>query len=101
MSITRWQPDGNSVCPPSAVQHGSRGGRVRRRARQARGPVARGARRGITVSVRPAHTRYDGDVVFACAAPSKDAAGEADLDLLGVLATEAVAAAVRGAVTRT
>lgn len=55
---------------------------------------------GITVSVRPAHTRYDGDVVFACAAPSEDAAGEAELDLLGVLATEAVAAAVRGVATR-
>ncbi|MGH2747270.1 MAG: P1 family peptidase [Actinomycetota bacterium] len=61
--------------------------------------AARGAD-GITVSVRPAHTRYDGDVVFACAAPSEDSAGEAELDLLGVLATEAVAAAVRGAVTR-
>ena len=50
---------------------------------------------GITVSVRPAHTRYDGDVAFANAAP---AAGPADIDVLGPLATRAVAAAVRNAV---
>jgi L-aminopeptidase/D-esterase-like protein len=51
---------------------------------------------GVTLSIRPAHTRYDGDVTFACAAPSE--AASADLDLLGRLATEAVAAAVRAAV---
>jgi L-aminopeptidase/D-esterase-like protein len=52
---------------------------------------------GITTSVRPAHTRYDGDVVFAVAAPGPP--GEpADLDVLGHLATRAVAAAVRDAV---
>ena len=54
---------------------------------------------GVTVSVRPAHTRYDGDVTFACAAPSR-ADSPADLDVLGRLATEAVANAVRQAVTR-
>jgi len=53
---------------------------------------------GITVSVRPAHTRYDGDVCFAIAAPPKEGP-EANLDVLGVLATEAVAAAVRNAVS--
>ncbi|MGH2829725.1 MAG: P1 family peptidase, partial [Actinomycetota bacterium] len=53
---------------------------------------------GITVAVRPAHTRYDGDVVFAIAAPGKDAPGEERLDLAGVLATRAVAAAIRAAV---
>ena len=52
---------------------------------------------GITVSIRPAHTRYDGDVCFAIAAPPKEGL-EADLDALGVLATEAVAAAIRNAV---
>ena len=52
---------------------------------------------GITISVRPAHTRYDGDVCFAIAAPPKEGP-EANLDVLGVLATEAVAAAVRNAV---
>jgi L-aminopeptidase/D-esterase-like protein len=63
--------------------------------RDARWLAARGAD-GITVSVRPAHTRYDGDVVFAAA--RLGAAGGAALDVLGELATEAVAAAVRAAV---
>ncbi|HEV2755786.1 MAG TPA: P1 family peptidase [Actinomycetota bacterium] len=53
---------------------------------------------GITVAVKPAHTRYDGDVVFGVAAPPAEGAPPADLDLLGPLATEAVAAAVRSAV---
>ncbi|MEA2460863.1 MAG: hypothetical protein QOH90_1040 [Actinomycetota bacterium] len=52
---------------------------------------------GITISVRPAHTRYDGDVVFAIAAPGP-VAGPQDLDVLGHLATRAVAEAVRNAV---
>ena len=55
---------------------------------------------GITVAVRPAHTRYDGDVVFALAAPPPPDAPPADLDVLGPLATEAVATAVRDAVTQ-
>lgn len=54
---------------------------------------------GITLSVRPAHTRYDGDVVFAVAAPD-DSGRTANLDVLGHLATEAVAEAVRNAVRR-
>lgn len=54
---------------------------------------------GITVSVRPAHTRYDGDVVFAIAAPADRPASPAELDVLGHLATEAVADAVRAAVS--
>ena len=53
---------------------------------------------GITVSVRPAHTRYDGDIVFAVAAPGPPA-GPQDLDVLGYLATRAVAGAVRDAVS--
>ena len=53
---------------------------------------------GVTTSIRPAHTRYDGDVCFAIAAPPPDGAPEADLDVLGVLATQAVAAAVRASV---
>lgn len=52
---------------------------------------------GITIAVRPAHTRYDGDVVFASAVPGPDDA-TVDLDLLGQLATRAVADAVRNAV---
>ena len=64
--------------------------------------AARGAD-GITTAVRPAHTRYDGDVVFALAAhPPGDVDDVAaqDLDVLGNLATQAVAEAVRSAVRR-
>jgi L-aminopeptidase/D-esterase-like protein len=53
---------------------------------------------GIARSVRPAHTRFDGDVVFACAAPSTAAMQPVEIDLIGYLATEAVATAVRRAV---
>ncbi len=53
---------------------------------------------GVVKSVRPAHTRYDGDVVFAVAAPGVAGAAAPNLDVLGYLATEAVAAAVRDAV---
>lgn len=66
--------------------------------RDARWLAARGAD-GITLSVRPAHTRYDGDVVFAVCSSHGRAAG-ASLDVLGRLATEAVASAVRNAVRR-
>ena len=70
--------------------------------RQVRWLAERGSD-GITVSVRPAHTRYDGDVVFAVAAPAgSDAHGAAgavpNLDVLGLLATRAVGGAVRNAV---
>jgi L-aminopeptidase/D-esterase-like protein len=54
---------------------------------------------GIALSVRPAHTRYDGDVVFAVAAPPLPDAESAQIDVLGMLATRAVAAAVRNAVS--
>ena len=64
--------------------------------RDARWLAARGTD-GVTTSIRPAHTRYDGDVVFAVAAPD-GSGGAPDLDVLGVLATAAVAEAVRNAV---
>ena len=63
--------------------------------REIRFLASRGAD-GITITVRPAHTRYDGDVVFAIAAP--DGGRTPNLDILGHLATEAVAGAVRAAV---
>ncbi len=72
--------------------------------RQARWLAQRGSD-GITVSVRPAHTRYDGDVVFAVAGsddvgrPPRLVHQAEDLDVLGFLATRAVAAAVRNAVS--
>jgi L-aminopeptidase/D-esterase-like protein len=59
--------------------------------------LARRASDGVTTSVRPAHTRYDGDVAFAVAAPPRESAPP-DLDLLGYLVTRAVADAVRNAV---
>ena len=64
---------------------------------QARWLASRGSD-GITVAVRPAHTRYDGDVVFAVAASSEDW-DAANVDLLGMLATQAVAGAIRDAVS--
>ena len=68
--------------------------------RQVRWLAERGSD-GITVSVSPAHTRYDGDVTFAVAAPTvAKPPRSANLDVLGFLATRAVAAAVRNAVTR-
>ncbi len=67
--------------------------------REARWLAARGSD-GIALSVRPAHTRYDGDVVFGIAVPPRPGQEPANLDILGMLATEAVAAAVRNAVLR-
>jgi len=64
---------------------------------QVRFLAARGSD-GITKAVRPAHTRYDGDVVFAVAGPPPAGAPPANLDVLGLLAADAVAAAVRNAV---
>jgi L-aminopeptidase/D-esterase-like protein len=52
---------------------------------------------GVTSTIRPAHTRYDGDVTFAIAAPPAGHA-TANVDLLAYLATRAVAEAVRNAV---
>lgn len=66
---------------------------------QVRFLAARGSD-GITKAVRPAHTRYDGDVVFAVAGTPATGAPRASLDVLGLLATEAVAAAIRNAVRR-
>ena len=53
---------------------------------------------GVTATVRPAHTRYDGDVAFAIAAPAGPDEALPNVDLLGLLARTAVTAAVRNAV---
>jgi len=58
--------------------------------------LAQRASDGVTVSVRPAHTRYDGDVAFIVATPGPTE--PTTLDVLGPLVTRAVAAAVRDAV---
>ncbi len=55
---------------------------------------------GITQAIRPAHTRYDGDVAFAVTIPGGTATAT-DLDVLGVLSTIATATAVRAAVATT
>ena len=62
----------------------------------ARWLAARGSD-GITTAIRPAHTRYDGDVVFAIAAGARPTSPR-DLDVLGYLATRAVAGALRASV---
>jgi L-aminopeptidase/D-esterase-like protein len=67
---------------------------------QVRFLAARGSD-GITKAVRPAHTRYDGDLVFAMTGPPPAGAPKANLDVLGLLAADAVAAAVRNAVRPT
>jgi L-aminopeptidase/D-esterase-like protein len=62
--------------------------------------LAERASDGVTRAVRPAHTRYDGDISFAIAAPAGPGrvATTADLDRLAVLASDATAAAIRNAV---
>jgi L-aminopeptidase/D-esterase-like protein len=52
---------------------------------------------GVTRTIRPAHTPYDGDITFAVTAP-RSGGSPPELDILGPLATDAVAAAVRNAV---
>lgn len=54
---------------------------------------------GITRCIRPAHTLFDGDVAFAVAVPPDKDEPEPDLTVLGYLATDAVSAALRDAVT--
>ena len=56
---------------------------------------------GITSTVRPAHTRYDGDVAIAVIGPPAPTAPPVNLDVLGALTTRAVAAAIRAAVVVT
>lgn len=56
--------------------------------------VARMAAAGIARSVRPAHTLFDGDVVFAAATNKVDA----DTTRAGAMAADAVAEAIRRAV---
>ena len=72
-------------------------------ARLGRGDVrflAARASDGITQAIRPAHTRYDGDVAFAVAVPPDgEGPSTAELDRLAVLATMATAAAIRAAAT--
>lgn len=65
--------------------------------RDARWLAARGSD-GIATAVRPAHTRRDGDVVIASVVPAAADTAPPMLDVLGYLATRAVADAIRRAV---
>jgi L-aminopeptidase/D-esterase-like protein len=56
--------------------------------------VAVQAHDGMARAIRPVHTSYDGDTVFALALPRVSAA----MDLVAVLAEEALAAAIRAGV---
>ena len=54
---------------------------------------------GVTRSIRPAHTRYDGDVAFAIAIPPQgNGPGVGELDRLAILTSSATGAAIRAAV---
>ena len=62
------------------------------------GRVAAVAHNGLARTIRPVHTQYDGDTLFALSLPRADAE-PGDITLLGVAATEVVAQAVVWAVT--
>jgi L-aminopeptidase/D-esterase-like protein len=59
--------------------------------------LAQSAHDGLARALRPAHTRHDGDLAFACATGAVDV----DLDRLRVVASDLVADAIRGAVSST
>ncbi len=63
--------------------------------KEAASKVAQMAHNGLARTIRPAHTMFDGDTIFALATST---AGPADVNLVGAYAVEAVAAAVVDAV---
>jgi L-aminopeptidase/D-esterase-like protein len=60
--------------------------------------LAQSAHDGFALALRPAHTRYDGDIAFAVATGTIGAGAEPSLDRLRFAATEAVASAIRASV---
>jgi len=52
---------------------------------------------GLALAVRPAHTRYDGDVIFAASTRGRR---RVDFEVLSALAVEVTAEAIRRAVAR-
>lgn len=56
------------------------------------------AQDGLARSIRPIHTLFDGDTIFAMATNEKDEPSPLDLSVLGTLAADCVAKAVRRAV---
>jgi L-aminopeptidase/D-esterase-like protein len=66
--------------------------------------TAQSAHDGFAQALRPAHTRYDGDIAFAVATgtarpPGGDDEGAPNLDRLRLAASDMVAAAIRASVT--
>ena len=55
--------------------------------------VAQAAHNGLARSLRPAHTMYDGDTVFALSAGNV----EADVNVIGILAAKTMSRAIRNA----
>ncbi len=63
--------------------------------------LAESGHHGLARSIRPSHTRHDGDIVIALATGVHDLDDPAGLDRLRVSATDVVAEAVRNAVRQT
>jgi L-aminopeptidase/D-esterase-like protein len=57
--------------------------------------MAQSAHDGFARALRPAHTRYDGDIAFAVATATSTTDGEPSLDRLQLAAADVVAAAIR------
>jgi L-aminopeptidase/D-esterase-like protein len=63
--------------------------------------LAESGHHGLARTIRPSHTRYDGDLVIALATGTRELDGPAGLDRLRVGTTDVVAEAVRNAVRQT
>ena len=61
--------------------------------------LAQAAHDGFARALRPAHTRFDGDVAIAVATGSRPAEPCANLDRIALAAADVVAGAIRGACT--
>lgn len=62
--------------------------------------IAQMAQNGVARSIRPAHTMFDGDIVFALSVPDPRKPKHADINVTGEVAAEAVAEAIVAAVRR-
>jgi len=96
LNVLRMMP--NSARPPSASTENTVIGVVATNARLTKddvNKVAQMAHDGLARAVRPAHTMYDGDTLFALATGEKSAA---DVTVIGAFAAEAVAQAIRNGV---
>jgi len=62
--------------------------------------VAQMAHDGLAMAIRPVHTMYDGDTIFALSTDMRETVGKqkADVNTIGVIAAKVVAEAVVGAI---